>query len=138
MTETLSLMAAAAVADRVHLALPGDPVLVLGDRTRIRQVVRNLVCNAERYGGPKIVIETATVPGWVCLFVRDNGDGIPESDIARVFEPYGRVAGSEQRHEHSVGLGLRVALELARRMGGDLGYARHDGWTVFEFRLPAG
>ena len=68
--------------------------------------------------------------------VLDNGDGLAPEAGQRIFDRYYRgdsVAG----HPGSVGLGLTIARDLARRMDGDLVYGRRDGWTSFELSLPA-
>lgn len=106
------------------------------DPRRLRQILRNLVSNAHRYGGDVVSIDVATQNGVVALEVRDNGEGIPDELRNRVFEPY------ETAHERvgvtgSVGLGLTVSRQLARLMGGDLIYDQRDGWAVFRLTLPA-
>jgi len=105
---------------------------------RVRQIVRNLCSNAQRYGGEtvEVLIEVDDESGCHVL-VRDNGAGIAPDEVKAVFEPFGR--GSAGRlHEASVGLGLWLSRELARAMDGELTYRREDGWTVFDLRLPAG
>lgn len=111
-------------------------VKVFGDGIRIRQVVRNLLTNADRYGGPNIVVCTRhTAESWV-LEVCDDGEGVPASHRGFIFEPYQRAHTSVGRTE-SVGLGLTVSRQLARLMGGDLTYERRGGVSVFALVLPA-
>ena len=107
----------------------------LADPVRLRQIVRNLVTNALRYGGDNVVLtieETGT--GYAVVSVGDNGVGIRAVDINRIFEPYQR-AGDAPSTAGSVGIGLAVSRHLARKMGGDLVYRRKSGWTRFEFTL---
>lgn len=108
-----------------------EPSAAIADPARVRQIVRNLITNARRYGGPTIVV--ATAPGIVS--VDDDGQGVPPSDVERIFEAFGR----SDVHDHgagSSGLGLAVSRSLARMMGGDLTYERSEGWTRFVLRLP--
>jgi signal transduction histidine kinase len=69
--------------------------------------------------------------------VTDRGEGIPEDAEVKMFEPYARF-GPADGQPLSVGLGLHVARRLARIMGGDLTYRRHDGETIFEVTLSPG
>lgn len=70
------------------------------------------------------------------LMVADNGVGLPNDEWETIFEPYYR---SHQRpgQPDSVGIGLTVARQLARRMGGDLAYRVEGGHSLFELTLPA-
>jgi signal transduction histidine kinase len=118
-----------------HIVVSGDDALVVADESRVRQVLRNLISNAQRYGGHRIHVATHLADGFAHLRVSDNGDGIPESDQERIFAPY------ESAHESgtqpgSLGLGLTISRSLARLMGGDLSYHRDDGWTTFDLKLP--
>jgi len=132
------------LADLVGLLdLPNPPSIdVVGDirpfadPRRFRQIMRNLISNAFRYGGDIILISARREQETMVLEVRDNGDGIPEELQERIFEPYEsahKVAGLTE----SVGLGLTVSRELARLMGGELTYYRTGGTTVFQLVLPA-
>lgn len=103
-----------------------------GDPRRVRQIVRNLVTNAFRYGGPEIAIRVGGGPDGAWLEVVDSGPGLPEDDRERIFEPYQRA---EHTEVGSVGLGLSVSRQLARLMGGDLTY-RVDGGSAFRLDLP--
>lgn len=105
------------------------------DPLRFRQILRNLLSNAKRYGGSTVRI-SAVVEGTTALVsVYDDGPGVPEGDEDTIFEPYTRSTRDEAL-PGSIGLGLPVSRRLARLMGGDLVY-RYDGGSVFEVRLPA-
>lgn len=112
-----------------------DGLAALADPYRLRQILRNLLSNATRYGGPSVVID-ARVEGRITVIeVRDDGAGVPEQLRERIFEPYERgAAGSDRRM--SVGLGLTVSRQLAEMMGGTLDYRRVRGESVFRLRLP--
>lgn len=108
----------------------------VGDPMRIRQIVRNLAVNAERYGGPSRRIVVKGSEHSVMLEVRDNGLPLHPEDRDRIFEPYTR-AHDRPGVTVSVGLGLSVSRRLAHMMGGDLVYD-HDGWeSIFRLELPA-
>ena len=115
---------------------PGD-AKVNADPTRVRQIIRNLLTNAIRYGGSKVTVVTGTDGIRGFLQVRDNGDGIDAEHIDRIFQPYERVSQSEFARPGSVGLGLYVSRQLANLMGGDLTCFRDRSETVFELSLPA-
>lgn len=120
---------------RIDISLSGYDVLANADPARVRQIVRNLLTNADRYGGRNVVVEMARIDGVATLQVRDDGPGVPESDHEEIFEAYGQSMSTRRVHG-SVGLGLHVSRELARLMGGDLTYQYVDGWSVFSVFLP--
>jgi signal transduction histidine kinase len=111
-----------------------NPPLVTADPRRVRQILRNLLTNALRYGGPRRRITVGTSVDRVWVEVRDDGEGIPEELAARIFEPY--VTG-HAGVQGSVGLGLSVSRQLAELMGGSLIHSRTAGETVFRLELPA-
>jgi signal transduction histidine kinase len=108
---------------------------VWADPVRLRQVVRNLVVNAHRYGGNHVRLVARQEAGVSEIVVADDGDGVPAGREEAIFARYER--GSDQRRPGSVGIGLAVSRELAELMGGSLHYARQDGDTEFVLRLPA-
>jgi len=110
-----------------------SPPAVLADPRRLRQILRNLLTNAQRYGGPRRRITAGAFLGRAWLEVRDNGDGIPDEDVGQIFEPY--VTGRSGA-EGSVGLGLAVARQLAELMGGSLEYERSGAESTFRLELP--
>lgn len=105
------------------------------DPVRFRQILRNLVTNAVRYGGEDIRISSRRQGDDHVITVADNGSGIGVEAADRIFEAYER-AHKEPSQPASVGLGLAVARSLARAMGGEIEYERVDGWTRFELRVP--
>ncbi len=107
------------------------------DRLRLRQVLRNLLSNAGRYGGDSIVVELGEAVGdGVRVVVADNGSGIPQQDRDRIFEPYQR-SKPEDGLTAAIGVGLTVARRLARLMDGELTYERRGGLSRFELSLPS-
>lgn len=107
-----------------------------GDTTRVRQIIRNLLTNALRYGGDRVRVSSGVSEGIARIGVADSGSGIPIQDQDRIFEPYQR-AHDRPTQPGSVGLGLTVARQLARLMGGDLTYRYEGGESIFELALPA-
>lgn len=105
------------------------------DPVRTRQVIRNLVSNALRHGGPEVTVVTGTETGRAWVRVVDAGEAIPEEARERIFEPY-EVAGDVPGRPGSVGLGLTVSRILARAMDGDLTYQREAGHNRFQLTLP--
>jgi len=111
-----------------------EPITVIADPGRVRQILRNLVVNARRYGGPTVRVIVEQRGDVVAVSVRDDGEPIAEKDRARIFEPYQGKIGS-RNVPGSVGLGLTVSRQLARLMDGDLEYA-HDGLeSIFTLSL---
>jgi len=106
----------------------------IGDPVRVRQIVRNLVTNAFRYGGPNITLSTRTVADSAILEVADDGPGVRTEDEDLIFEPFRQSAGTVSG---SVGLGLSVSRLLAERMNGSLTYVRHSDLSVFKLAIPA-
>ena len=99
--------------------------IVVADPRRVRQIVRNLITNAKRYGGPTTRVVVGERGPTSVVEVRDDGDPIETGSRTTVFEPYGRAQLGEKLPA-SVGLGLTISRRLARHMGGDLTYD-HDG-----------
>ncbi len=132
----LSVELGAAVAgvgiylDEIPVGLP----TAIGDGPRIRQILRNLLTNLERYGGANRRVVGGASRGRVWLEIRDDGSGVSEDDAARIFEPY---ASAHTGVSSSVGLGLSVARRLAELMGGSLTYSRDKGESVFRLELAS-
>lgn len=120
---------------QVSIFVPDQPVWTMADPVRTRQIIRNLVVNAERYGGPAIRICVAVTSTAAVIEVRDDGPPLPFKERDAIFDRYYR-ARQVPGLTASVGLGLTVSRQLARGMGGDLVYA-HDGEeAIFELTLP--
>jgi signal transduction histidine kinase len=117
------------------VAIEGVVPAAHADPVRVRQIIRNLIVNANRYGGPHRRVVLASREGVVVFEMRDDGAPLPPEDRERIFAPYER-AHHRPGVTASVGLGLSVSRQLARLMGGELVYD-HDGETVFRLTLPA-
>lgn len=119
-----------------HIGHTASDVKVLADPTRLRQITRNLLTNAIRYGGDRVRVVTGAESECGFLQVRDDGPGISPEDLERIFEPYQRASSIPAVRPGSVGLGLYVSRQLACLMGGDLTCRREDSETVFELSVP--
>lgn len=106
------------------------------DPVRLRQILRNLLTNAERYGGPEVVITIDVVDARVCVMVADDGPGLPRAEWDRIFDAYHRAHDTPGR-PGSVGIGLSISRQLAELMGGELSYRHEDGKSVFRLCLPS-
>jgi len=91
---------------------PGRPLA-------LRRCIANLVENAIRYG-ERATIKIEDVGGKITVRILDDGPGIPEDQLERVFEPFYRGEGSRNRETGGTGLGLGIARNIARSHGGDL------------------
>jgi signal transduction histidine kinase len=118
-----------------HPDIAVEAGIVRADRFRIRHVVTNLVANALDYGGPSIAINGVGQAGWYHCSVIDDGDGVPEAMVDKLFSRYVHE-GDRPLLAGTIGLGLAVAETLLDQMGGDIRYERSNGLTVFHFRLP--
>jgi signal transduction histidine kinase len=123
----------AEVAGRVEL--PATTALAVGDRLRVRQILRNLVGNAYKYGGPHVGVEITQSESVVDVLVTDDGPGVIPEEQVRLFDPFFRGSTSANQTQ-SIGLGLTVSRRLARLMGGDLAYQPGNGGSAFRLTLP--
>jgi signal transduction histidine kinase len=130
--------------DRVHhtltLTLPPGPVTVVGDATRLTQVVANLLLNACKYTPPGGRIDvTLTVEGSrLELEVRDTGIGIPAPFLPRLFEKFSQVAPPLDRADGGLGLGLALVRGIVTLHGGSVEVRSEgrDRGSRFIIRLP--
>lgn len=120
-----------------EISLTG-PVMVSADQVRLKQILRNLLGNALKYGGDQVLIEGRHHGASDYLVViSDNGPGVPESDQERIFEHFEQLSSGDARLEQGVGLGLPIARKLTRAMGGELWYEkRFPVGSHFCFTLP--
>jgi signal transduction histidine kinase len=141
---TIDLAAeAASVADAVGTRLTKQPThdlaptMAFADPIRVRQIIRNLLTNADRYGGAEVMIRTGIDSASAMLEICDSGAPLPAELRDRIFQPY-ESSGPVGGQPAAIGLGLAVSRTLAQLMNGSLAYRHEDGWSVFELRLPAG
>ena len=121
---------------RLQVSAPPRLRSATGDRRRVEQIVTNLAANAIKFAGGRPVELTGRFDGPTAVIaVRDEGPGIAEHDRERVFERFYRIADHEPIT--GTGLGLPIARDLARAMGGELEVASVSGvGSSFVLVLP--
>ena len=129
------------VPESISLTVSTDSngAAALGDRSRIEQVLVNLLDNAVKYSpeGGEVAVSTAVSGVGVRVEVRDNGIGIPLAEQSSIFEKFYRGALHGQPVRAGTGLGLYICRELVRRMGGTIGVQSDPGaGSTFYFELP--
>ena len=131
MPETIDPLVRSGSSIRISL----EPGIVRTDRLRFRQLLRNLLSNAKKYGGENIRVE-GRVEGrtYVCAVV-DDGPGVPTEIEDRLFQRFIHQ-GHQTATKDSVGLGLSIVHALTQGMGGSISYDRIDGETHFTIRVP--
>jgi len=96
-------------------------IAIQGDSEEVRAAVSNLLDNAVKYssGNVKVTVETARVKGkYIALRVKDQGSGIPQSELKRIFKRFYRVPGPLATRLKGTGLGLYIVRSVAKRHGG--------------------
>jgi signal transduction histidine kinase len=120
---------------------PGPPVTVMGDLDEVRAAVSNLIDNAVKYSGNdlRVTVETATVEGkYASVRVRDNGPGIPKTELKQIFKRFYRAPGPLATRVKGTGLGLFIVRSVAKRHGGRV-WAESEGpgrGSTFVLQLP--
>ena len=123
------------MGDSRPIAVSRGEALAWADAARVRQVLRNLLSNALRHGGPTIEVEMEASGGAVHLLVCDDGPEIAQDRWEQIFEMYERNMKGTGK-SGSMGIGLTISRKLARLMGGDLTYRYQAGRSVFDLTLP--
>lgn len=108
---------------------------ITADDALFRQILRNLISNAVKHGGPRCLVRGTWDDDPARFTVMDNGPGVSEALEVRLFEPFAN-SGDQALLSGSVGLGLAVSLAIARGMGGTLSYDRENEWSSFTLTLP--
>lgn len=122
----------------LQLELPKDLPPVFCDRTRMREVVLNLLSNAGRFtvsGGVRVRAWSDDGSLWVAI--ADTGKGIAAADLSKLFRPFGQVDGSIHRRYGGTGLGLSISKRFIELHGGRISVESEEGkGTTFTFRIP--
>ncbi len=125
------------VSDRIYSTL--TPVTAFADRSRLKQILINLVDNAMKYSDPNKPIEITLqqIDHWAYIEVRDQGRGIPLADLTKIFDPFFRVDEDRSRATGGTGLGLSIVKTLVEGMNGRLKVQSKLGeGSVFTVTLP--
>jgi signal transduction histidine kinase len=112
-----------------------QPAIILADRFRLRQIVRNLVSNARRHGGPNATVTGRIDGSRYTIEVSDDGPGVPAELEERLFSRFIHE-GTTPLTTGSVGLGLAIAHLLTTRTGGTIAYRREGATSVFAVTYP--
>lgn len=124
----------------VELTVSGEAPEVLGDVDRIQQVVANLVENASRFVGEggHVTVELSAADGASVLCVTDDGPGVPEEDLPRLFDRFYRADTSRTRTSGGAGLGLAIVRAIVSAHGGTIVAENLErGGSRFTVRLPS-
>jgi two-component system phosphate regulon sensor histidine kinase PhoR len=116
-----------------------DVASVFTDVAKLQDALRNILENASAYSpaGSRIRLSAAREGDSVVLQVEDEGPGIPEADLERIFERFYRVDKARSRESGGTGLGLSIVKHLVQRLGGEVRAAnRPEGGAVFTVKLP--
>jgi two-component system sensor histidine kinase BaeS len=124
----------------LRLDLPSEALTVRAAPDQLRQVLANLLQNAQRYtpAGGTVNVAAAGEQDTVLVSVSNTGADIPPQDLPHVFERFYRVDKSRDRARGGAGIGLAIVKQLVEREGGRVGAESGGGATRFWFRLPAG
>ncbi|MCZ0717498.1 two-component system histidine kinase PnpS [Aerococcus kribbianus] len=116
-----------------------QPIIFNSERGQINQIITNLVNNAINYTDPggQVRISIEELVNNVQITVADNGIGIPEEDLPRIFERFYRVSKSRSSSSGGTGLGLSIVRNIVRSMGGHIDVSSQFGQgTEFRVLLP--
>ncbi|MFC5549753.1 ATP-binding protein [Massilia aerilata] len=145
-TETMQMMDLDSLLDSVcadatdasqHVSLSGSAnMAMLGRPMDLRRCLVNLIDNAVKYGqSARVTVDR--INGAARIRIRDAGPGIPQAELARVFDPFYRVESSRSRESGGTGLGLTIARNIAEQHGGSITLANHpDGGLEATLMLP--
>ena len=128
--------------NRLQVHCPAGDRRIVTDRTKLKQIVLNLLSNAckfTRRGWVDLKAGTVFDEGieWLIVEVTDTGIGIPEGKLADLFQAFAQADGSVSRTYGGTGLGLAISRELARLLGGDIKVESVVGTgTTFAVRIP--
>jgi signal transduction histidine kinase/CheY-like chemotaxis protein len=126
---------------RISFERPERPPLVQADPDRISQVLGNLLTNAVKFSPPgsKIQIRLYEAEGWLNLEVEDQGPGIPQEALPKLFTPFQTAGVSTTGGEKSTGLGLAIVKRVVEAHDGEVEVSSRPGQgAVLRVRLPAG
>jgi PAS domain S-box-containing protein len=136
-----SLQAIEAARHELQVNLPADAVFLDVDRTRLAQILANLLTNAAKYtaNGGKITLSVARNAGKVVIAVADTGIGIPVEEQAHVFDMFSQVSRNMGRAQGGLGIGLSLVRSLVEMHDGTIEVASPgiEQGTVFTVSFPA-
>jgi two-component system, OmpR family, sensor kinase len=130
--------AARALDPERPLELDAKPVVVLGDRDRLRQIVDNLLSNIRSHtpSGSVARVVVGREGNSAVIEVSDSGPGLTPDELERIFERFYRADASRSRASGGVGLGLSIVAAVARAHGGVVSARSDEGGATFRIELP--
>jgi signal transduction histidine kinase len=134
MMEPLAVRAGLVLQTHMPAALPQ----MTTDGGKLRQILVNLIGNGIKFTQEgRVDVRVRATPAELAVEIADTGQGITESDLARIFDPFEQADQSISRRVEGTGLGLSVSRQLARLLGGDVTVTSAPGdGSTFTLRLP--
>lgn len=122
---------------RISFATTTEPIWVAVDRGRFEQVLDNLVSNALKYSEGPIAVSVSTDEVRAKIMVSDNGIGIPEEEIKRIFTRFGRASNARRKGIAGSGIGLYITRKIVEAHAGEIEIiSREDEGSTFAISLP--
>ena len=118
---------------------PTMSVEIEGDHDLMRSAIENVLRNAVRFTkeGTPVEVEMTREGGDTRIIIEDHGPGVPENELAKIFEPFHRVAESRDRDSGGTGLGLAITARIVNLYGGEVTARNRDGGGLsVEIKLP--
>jgi two-component system OmpR family sensor kinase len=136
--ETVAAAQVRAPTHRWQVKLPPQPLVIIGDESRLHQLLTNLLSNASRHtpDGTSVTASADTDGPTVYLRVHDDGPGIDAEMQPTVFERFTRGDSSRTRDSGGAGLGLSLVRAISQAHGGGVTVDSKPGDTTFTVRLP--
>jgi signal transduction histidine kinase len=118
---------------------PSEPVYMIGDAVRLEQALHNLLQNAVKYSpaGGLVQVGVAQHATFACMWVTDQGIGIPAKSRSLLFQRFQRINNPETQHVSGLGLGLYIVKEIVALHNGSIDVTSKEGMgSTFTIRLP--
>ena len=116
-----------------------EDAMILGDRDQLTMAIHNLIENAINYSpaDTKVAVSTTVENGIITISVADQGIGIPEAEVERIFERFYRVDPARSRETGGTGLGLSIVKHIINKHGGEISvWSSENVGSTFSIRLP--
>ncbi|OLC12474.1 MAG: hypothetical protein AUH29_16250 [Candidatus Rokubacteria bacterium 13_1_40CM_69_27] len=123
---------------KIETDVPVELSRVVGDRTKVKQVLLNLLSNAVKFtAGGRVIVRGRREDSVVHVSVSDTGVGIRKADLSRLFEPFERLENPLARQAGGTGLGLAISKKFVELHGGQMwAESRENFGSTFHFTLP--